>query len=194
MKKDAIPKIFVSNDPSANTYCKNQMKRKTDSVSLASDAGDSTNENYDGKKRRMSNIFDHSVDAVEPVGSFTKPAQRSNTSHSCDNCENLKADKKTIYQDYIELEAKRCVEVATLENEIKKLKMDAEIRKQHIKYLSAKLHRKEKSEESLKNLLKDLQEQNILSAQAYEALEVCIPFPKTPSHAELLYDYEFIKI
>lgn len=67
------------------------------------------------------------------------PPMPSAPSISCDKCESLKTEKQCIYQDYIELEAKRCIEIANLENTIKKLKMDAEIRKQHIKYLSAKV-------------------------------------------------------
>lgn len=101
------------------------------------------------------------------------PSAPSAPSISCDKCESLKTEKQCIYQDYIELEAKRCIEIANLENTIKKLKMDAEIRKQHMKYLSAKVYRKEKSEESLKCLLEDLKAQNVLSSQAYEALKVC---------------------
>lgn len=159
LKKLAIPKIFVATDASVNAQF-NLMEN--------------TNRKCDEKRRLTSGI----IDAVDPVEIFTEPAQSEGVHRSniCDNCELSKAEKESIYQDYVELEAKRCVEVANLENCIKKLKMDAEISKQHIKYLSTKVYRKEKSEESLKSLLKDLKEQNVLSTQAYETLEVCVLF------------------
>lgn len=74
----------------------------------------------------------------------------------------------------IELQTKKCVEVAALEMEIKKLKANADIQKQHIKYLSSKVYNKEKSKESLNFLLKELREQNILPAKAHETLAVIL--------------------
>lgn len=115
--------------------------------------------------------MERATDAIPSIPSMPSISRASSV--SCNKCESLKTEKHCIYQEYIELEAKRCIEISNLENTIKKLKMDAEIRKQHIKYLSAKVYRKEKSEESIKCLLKDLKEQKVLSSQAYETLEVC---------------------
>lgn len=134
--------------------------------------------------RRMSGDTIDSVEMDESFKRFKQPivsildtnvreTRETRETSSCDNCEILKAEKKSLYQEYIELDAKRCVEVSKLKNAIEMLKMDADIRKQHIKYLTAKVYRKEKSNESLKILLKDLKEQNLLTLQAYETLEVC---------------------
>lgn len=92
----------------------------------------------------------------------------------CAVCDILKAENENLRQHYIELETRRCVEIATLENDKKKLKANSEIQKQHIKYLSGKLYVRDKSLKSLKSLLKDLQTQSLLTAEAYDALEVSI--------------------
>lgn len=142
--------------------------KTSDVISSMSSVRNCANKKCDTEKRQTSEI----IDTVE---AFTETAQGANVSesNSCGNCEILEAQKKNLYIEYVELDAKRCVEIANLEKENRKLKMNAGIRKQHIQYLSTKVHRKEKSEASLKILLKDLKEQNILSPQAYEALEVC---------------------
>lgn len=197
LKKNALPKIFAANDTSINiqiTQVKT-IKKTNDVISSAPSVSSicDTNKNNSTNKRQVSGI----IDAVCPVETCTAPKQCTNVhkTSSCDNCEILKAEKKHLYQEYIELETKRCVEVEFLKKKIKNLEMDAEIRKQHMKYLSNKVFRKEKSEESLKILLKDLKEQNVLSLQAYETLEVCILFFKAFLYVVLLYDnYEFFTL
>lgn len=176
LKNNAIPNFFVANGTSVNA-----MKRTINSTSLAPSVSTICgyrNQNFYGKRRKICGTFDtaDSADSADTISEPVPPDQSKNfrVPNSCDNCELLKAEKESLRQDYIELDAKRCVEVADLENEIRKLKMDAEIRKQHMKYLSNKVNRKEKSEESLKNLLRDLKEQNVLPLQAYETLEVCV--------------------
>lgn len=84
----------------------------------------------------------------------------------------LKVEYSNLRQEYINLEATKSVQISDLENKIEKLKMDLHIQKDHIKHISNKLYRKEQSEKSLKEFLKDLKEQNILSKEAYETLEV----------------------
>lgn len=90
----------------------------------------------------------------------------------------LKVEHANLRQAYIELEAKRCVEVAKLENEIRKFKMDADNQKQHIKQLLGKVYKQQKTGESLKSLLKDLKARSILSTEAYNILEVLQHFSK----------------
>lgn len=151
LKKNAIPTIFQS---SSNALMTNAH-------------------NFDG------NISDDEV--VSPVSPAQVTENQSNKNFEnlrikcCDSIELLsilKLEHSDLRQKYIELEAEKCVQIAHLEKENKKLKMNAEIQKTHIKYLSKKVYRKEKSEQKLKDLLKDLKEECILSAEAYEALEV----------------------
>lgn len=84
----------------------------------------------------------------------------------------LKAEYSNLRQEYINLEATKSVQISDLENKIEKMKMNLDIQKDHIKHISNKLYWKEQSEKSLKEFLKDLKEQNILSKEAYETLEV----------------------
>lgn len=125
------------------------------------------------------NIQSH-IDHAHHAGDVAQGADIQCPSNKCCNrCDELKglndilkAEYDSLREEFIDFEAKRCIEIANYEREINKLKMEADIRKQHIKYLSAKVYRKEKSEESLKLLLKELKEKSILSTKAYETLEV----------------------
>lgn len=146
LKKDALPKIF-------NTNHSNQCVNIADNQPFQS-----------------------------PVANVAQSSDiQCRQDKACSNCDELKtqnnilkAEYGNLREEFIELETKKSIEVAALETEIKKLKANADIQKQHIKYLSSKVYNKEKSNESLKLLLKQLQEQNILSTKAYETLEVIL--------------------
>lgn len=87
----------------------------------------------------------------------------------------LKAEHENLKQDYIENEAKRCMEIAKLQKELEMHKTKVEIRKQEVSYLSKKILNLEKSQKSLKKLvdtLKDLEAERMITPEAYKALEV----------------------
>lgn len=158
LKKDAVPKIFasVANVPSKNaidSYECHTADELNDANQIEFAQGANT--------QYKSDVF--------------VPVKRSTCMKCCNNAElvdTLRAEYANLKEEYNELESKRCVDVEKLKNELRVVKNKAEIRKQEIKYLSQKVSKLEKNEKSLKNLLKDLETQNILSTEAYEALEV----------------------
>lgn len=195
MKKNAIPKYFtanadVSNVSNVSANITVDPVDPVDSSEIASFVSSNSNENT-LEKEKQKLITNYTTDEIsEPIQ--VKSAQGANKHYKsnvvaptdCCNSAKLyqiaKAEYANLQQEYIEFESKRCIEVEKLENELKMYKHKAAIQKQEIKYLSNKVSKLEKTEKSLKTLLKtlkDLQEQNILSAEAYEALEVnCLVF------------------
>lgn len=185
LKKDTVPKIFNAaknnapilfgsenresgeNNEEHKERCNDEesvpKEKTTQSAGDSASISDISCENNEEKGNGEDNV---------PKKNTTKSANKGAKCDLCEMCEIVKAEKESLRQEYIELEANNSLKIAKLENEIKKLKMESEIKKSHIKYLSAKVYRKEKSEESLKTLLKDLEEENVITRQAYDALEV----------------------
>lgn len=181
LRKHAIPSIFTAID-SAQLIHDN-----LDRISVSSISNDNTSKKIEG------NDSFHTADDIGEMKQVksaqgAKKQYKSNKNISnvlapmiCCNSAELydiaKAEYANLQEEYIELESKRCVEVEKLENELKMCKSKVEFQKQEIKYLSKKVSKLEKSEKSLKTLLetlKDLEEQNILSTEAYQVLEVNI--------------------
>lgn len=120
----------------------------------------------------------HPLSANAARGTAIQFAQNTQN-NGCGTCNELKnrndileAEYNLLREEFIDLEARKGIEITNLETEMKKLKFKTDIQKQELKYLSSKVYRKQKSEESLKLLLKDLEAQNVLSTKACETLAV----------------------
>lgn len=148
LKKNAIPTVFQSN-----------------SNGLMTDAHNFDRSDDDG-------VVSPPRQVAENDPSKIVENLRMKCCDSIDLLSILKMEHLELRQKYIELDAKRSIEIAQLENENKKLKINVEIQKTHIAYLSKKVYRKEASEQKLNDLLIDLKEQSILSTEAHQALEV----------------------
>lgn len=178
MKKNAKPTIFppVSNALANNTTnSENSVrnthasKREEENHSTAVTAADISSQVKAVKlahgAKNQFNVLPSACEDVMPV-------------KCCDSAELheiLKAEYANLQLEYYELETKRCVELAKYENDLKMWRSKAEARKQEVKFLSLKISKLEKSEKSLKTLvetLKELKEQKMLSADAFNALEV----------------------
>lgn len=161
LKKNAVPSIFEANSTRI-------VRNNSDGKCVPGAPNEDLSE-----KREVSNACNaESTQGAEKHSNGNSDNPCTRCSDSSERYDILKAEYSNLRQMYIELETKKCLEVTNLENEIRKLKVDAEIQKKHIKYLSGRVYRKEKSEKSLQVLLKDLEAQSVLSTEAYEVLEV----------------------
>lgn len=170
LKKDAIPKLFGPNANITRTNNSNNLNNFAQIVpgnSGNSDCGRDIG-GPEGPNEKFSSAQGAKQHSNENLNN-----PRKSCCNSFELNDILKAENESLRQEYVELETKRCVEVASLQNEIKKLKDNANVQKKHIKYLSGKIYKQEKSKESLQTLLKDLKEQSVLTAEAYDVLEVC---------------------
>lgn len=125
------------------------------------------NENT-SKKREENNIC-HTAQ-IESTVQSAKNVCKSNAvapvapMKYCNNAELYdiaKAEYESLRQEYIQLEARTCIEVQKLKNDLKMCESKADIQRQQIKFLStkvSKLERTEKSMEALIETLKELQE------------------------------------
>lgn len=128
------------------------------------------------------NFSDQNHQNQPALSAKTTPAQPTQTNQIEENShifsgeydayEILKAEYSNLRQEYFELRAEKDVKISELENVIKKLIVKTKIQKEQIQYLTVKVSQKEKSTQSLKVLLKDLQTNNVLPDGALETLEV----------------------
>lgn len=164
LKKDAVPKFFETNGTILNNTMAPMVSTNTNDASHANSSAQCTN---------------LCIQSDQTQAADADQSAQNRNRDGCNRCNELtklndilKAEYNNLRQEFIELNSKRDIEEANFKKEMIKFKADADIRKQHIKYLSSKVYRKEKSEELLKLLLEDLKAQNVLSTKAYETLEV----------------------
>lgn len=173
LKKDAIPKLF---EPNANIARTNNSNNLNNFAQIDPDNRDNSGNSDFGRDIGGPNGPNEKFSSAQCARQHSNE-NLNNTRKSCCNSfelnEILKAEIESLRQEYVELETKRCVEVASIQNEIEKLKANANVQKKHIKYLSRTIYKQEKSKESLQTLLKDLKEQSVLTAEAYDVLQVC---------------------
>lgn len=195
LKKNAVPNIFSMNDrndtivnaptaPTAPTTLTNTNGTKVpQSIRVYTNRKVVLNRRQNLCNVRATNLEDIQPKTTDAAEGSDQSLNQCEPNKDCDTCHELKnqndimrAEYGNLNEEYIDLETRKGIEIAALEKKIMKLKLDADIRKQHIKYLSSRVYKKQKSEESLKLLLQDLQKQSLLSTQAYATLAVIVNF------------------
>lgn len=151
-KKNATPTIFSSSEPSEPIG---------QSRPIISNSANSPN-----------NLSDQNHENQPAPSAESTPAEPAQLTQINQIEDILKAEYSNLRQEFIEFRVEKDAKISELESVIKKLTMKAQIRKEQIKYLSVRVLQKEKSTQSLKILLKDLQTKNVLSTAALETLEV----------------------
>lgn len=151
-----------------------------------------------GRTKQIIGSKRHHENQIEPIEAAQTKENRENSRVICSNCSELydisKAEYANLREEYIKLEAKRCLEVTKLEKENTKLKIKINFQAENIKYLLKNVKQKEKSEQSLNNLLKDLRAENVLSNEAYNILEVIILFSAICAFIELYSKCMFYEV
>lgn len=168
LKKDTIPKVFTATE---NIPVNNAIDLIDSSEIFHNNKEENNSQNscMEGKFAQGAQSVQNSENrykSSDVIPCCCKNAELYNV---------IKAEYANLKQDYIENNTKKCLEIAKLQNELKKYKTKKEIRTDEVNYLSKKIAKLEKSENSLKRLvdtLKDLEAEKMISKEAYEALEV----------------------
>lgn len=194
LRKNAIPKVFenIENrlDQPMESDQFDESNESNQSMSAQYDRNDildtlqveynKLSQQYIELKAIESERCNELKELREEIKNLNQANQR--TSELCGIIDSLKAENATLRQEYNERESQICVETEKLKNEIRKMRANSEIQKDHMKYLSKKVYMKEKSVQSLRVLLDDLRTENILSAEAHEILKVSIFHMGFPFH------------
>lgn len=165
LKKDVIPSVFE--------LVSNIVPGKAVMAGLATDF---SNESIENDENAINSDVNDSLCTAQTVPNVENQTKHNQINANRENqrYDILKCEYENLRQQYIELESQRCVQMANLENEVKKSQTKIKIQKEQIQYYQGKIHRIEKSEQSLKNLLDDFKERSILTAEAHATLEVNI--------------------
>lgn len=156
VKKNVLPSIFESKSINDNEAEDEDFCARIGDV----DVNDTDNVNNVNNVNNSNNDNDNN----DNIGHI----------RNCTVCDDLKIENCMLREDFLNLQRDTNILVAKLENEIKKLRSNNNIQKDHIKYLDQKLLRIEKARHSLQNVLEELKDQQVLSKEVLEILEVSI--------------------
>lgn len=128
------------------------------------------------KDGRHENGVNHRIDEIDQIDSeISQTCDTTEINSDSMNIINImKAENESLLKDFAEFRAEKNVLVEKLEHRVDQLEQKIGVQKDHIKYLNTKLYRQEKTKETLKKLLKDLEQQNMLTKSAVESLEVSL--------------------
>lgn len=149
LKKNAVPTVFDRSQ---------------------SDENNGIEENYE-----HSDNFDNQLEPNENHQNVerTESAMHQATSETSQNESNEQyRSYQLLYQQYIKEKAEMNVREEKLKQHIKKLEIDVDNQKKHIRFLNQKLLREQKSKDALNNLLKELHAKKLLDEKNLKNLEV----------------------
>lgn len=177
LKKNAIPKIFQNKNDGEHTDELSDDGEDGDDLSCGTHQIDEIDE-IDGDNPDFSQTCDKSDtqtvqtnEEVQPIHS--RPSQKhTECQGNCNFMNIMKAEHESLRTDFMRFQAEKNVIVEKLQHQIEHLKRDVRIQKDHIHYLNSKVYQQNKAKDSLKTLLRELQQQDILTKEALESLEV----------------------
>lgn len=166
LKKGAIPSIF-----SSATEQDTELIQNTVFVDPVENADVSVRSS---KCNSSSPAIPVTLSPINVSSTIDEPHQNTQIVCSSEFCQILQAQYNDLRNEYSAEQIDSRMKISNLEHQIKKLKATISVQTERIKRLDVKVARTCKAKESLQNLIEELKQQNLLSKDVANILEVVI--------------------